>query len=207
VVTVVSRSLDHKDKTMPRFLLKHWKKVLWILIAACLIAGFIYRNELLEYLKGDAQKVYQNYIVEIIAGLIFAVVPALLGIHFGKKLKELEFYNNLKGLLNTIAMLRRSELIEPLTARHLVQSIARNFGSEAIKQQWIERAAEEIAQQEIKDTQECRICSLEARVEKNRCKYCKLNCYAWDLSSLSQEEKENLDIDRIKKQSQANQVG
>ncbi len=163
-----------------------------------LLTSIVHLEKLCDYLNSNCNKIYQNYIVEIVAGLFFIIAPILLGISFGKKLKEAEFYSNVKGVLNTLSKLRENELIIPHAVRHLVQRITKNFGNEALKEQRIQRTIKETLRQNENDTSKCRVCGLEAEIENNKCKYCKLNCYAWDLNSLSEEEKENQEIKGIK---------
>ncbi|WP_077920337.1 hypothetical protein [Spirosoma sp. 209] len=176
-----------------RHLLKHRKVIFIAFIIGCLCLVIYYRENLCKYLHTEAKTNLDNYIVEIVAGIIVSIFPIFIGIYFGKKIKEYEFHNNIEGFLNTLIKLREKNLLQPLVVRQIVKSIATNFGSESLKEVLAKTNAANSIQLSVK----CRVCNLEAETVGKKCKNCKINCYAWDLSSATQEEIEIMEIDRI----------
>jgi hypothetical protein len=192
------------DKSNPRylyrigwtFIVKHRKALLLLavfLIPISLVSSPWFRG----YWNSNANTVGQNYIIEFFANLLFPIVPLAFGISFGKRIKELEFYNDLERVLDTLVELRTRDLIYPNTVRHLVKTIVNSFGNEAVKQQWLERAAQSIHPLRINNKEECRVCTLEASVGDNKCTFCQLNCYAWDFSKLKGQEIQNEELNKV----------
>lgn len=182
-----------------RVLYKHWQNILIGTICLIIIIGAYFHTEFFDYLDGDCKTTWENYKVEFISGFILSIFPILIGIYYGKKLKEYEFYNNAEGLLNTLRRLRENKLMEPLIVRQVVKSVANNFGNEALKKHLAGKAFNKYEGEKHKTTDKCRICNLKAEVENKRCKYCKMNCYAWDLSAAKTEEKEIAEITALGK--------
>ncbi len=179
------------------FLIKYYKQIILGLIVFGIIATLYSFKELLVYLHSPCNSTFQNYKVEFISGIIFSSVPIVIGIYFGQKIKEYQFYNNVEGVLKTVRRLRENKLINDLSSRHLVKSIARNFGNEALKDELAEKIIKEYESNKDKISDKCKICNLEAEIVGRKCKYCKLNCYAWDFSKETLEEKEISEIEKI----------
>lgn len=140
---------------------------------------------------------WENFLIEIMGGIFFSFVPLLFGIYFGKRVKELEFYNNIERVFETLIQLRSNGLVDPPTVKHLVKTITKSFGNEAVKQQWLKKAAKRLTQLQIDNTDRCRICTLKVKVKDHKCEFCELNSYAWDYSSQAEHEKEDQEIKRI----------
>ncbi|MGB4846728.1 MAG: hypothetical protein WBP41_02365 [Saprospiraceae bacterium] len=145
----------------------------------------------------ESKSNFDNYIVEFLAGLIFAIFPILIGIYFGRKIKDYEFHNNVDGVLTTLIKLREKKLIEPLVIRQVVKSVATNFGNEALKEDLAEKAYKKYLAGGNKLGEQCKVCNLISEIEGRKCKICKINCYAWDLSSVTKEEIEIAEIEKI----------
>jgi hypothetical protein len=187
------------------FIVKHRKALLTLgvlIIPVSLAKWTWFRN----YLNSSAETVWQNYVIEFFANILFPIIPLAFGISFGKRIKELEFYNNLEKVLDTLIELRTRSLIKPNTVRHLVKTITNNFGNEAVKQQWLERAARSMNPLRINNKEKCRVCTLDAEVDDSKCTFCQLNCYAWDFSNLKDREKENQEIKKVVEMDSASNI-
>lgn len=179
------------------FIVKNWKGLVVGVILSPLFLILLYFSQFLEILRGPVNTAFGNLAIEVIGGLIFAIAPLLFGVSYGKRFKELEFYSNVENVFRTLIKLRENGLIEPQAVRLFVQRITKQFGNEAVKQQWVEKAALVLAPLQLEDTKICRICTLEAKVKNHKCKFCELNCYAWDLSSQAEHDKEDEEVKRI----------
>src|SRR5258705_7712505 len=61
-----------------------------------------------------------SILIEFFIGGLFTIVPVFLGVYIGKKYKEIQFYNRIKNLLNTIKLHRKSGDITSAATRNIV---------------------------------------------------------------------------------------
>lgn len=176
-----------------RHAIKYKNFIIGFIIFCTIVSCIIFRNFLSLYLNDSCNLIYQNYIVEIVSGLIFSLFPIIFGIYFGKKLKEYEFYTNVEKFIRTLRLLRERDLIKPEVVRHIMKKVAKNFGREGIQDKYIDKIIKKY-ENNNESQEKCKICDLIADVTNRKCKYCNMDYYTWNLDEEQEEEKEISEI-------------
>jgi len=136
-----------------------------------------------------------NVIIELFVGLLVAVIPLLIGLGIGRRINSDIYHLKFRELFNQIAQLRKNSLlrlreynklsekdkeqISGQITRQLVIDITKNLGEDITHQEWYEKLQEQIKATEIRNT-DCGVCGLPVEAPNNKCKFCKLNCFAWE---------------------------
>lgn len=114
--------------------------------------------------------------VEFFIGGLFLIVPILIGIYVGRKQKELQFYDRIKYLLSTIKKHRKNGDINPEATRNIVMEFSSSLGDEILEEDWLKK----VIRTDWKfDEAKCGVCGLNADMVNDKCKHCKLDCFAW----------------------------
>jgi hypothetical protein len=155
-----------------RTILKNLKFIL-IVSSIIFIGGSFYL--ILNWAK-QASTFGDNILIEVFVGGLFLIIPILFGIFLGKKLKEIQFYDKIKNLLLTVKRHRENGDIEPEATRNLIVEFSNTLGNDVLEEDWLKNV---IRVDQTYDTKDCGVCGLMAETVNEKCKYCKLNCFAW----------------------------
>ncbi|RYZ88393.1 MAG: hypothetical protein EOP04_09505 [Proteobacteria bacterium] len=148
-------------------------KTLLIIVLLVFGGGAIYLS---SKWKKDATTFGDNILIEFVIGGLFLVVPVLLGVYVGKKSKELQFYTRMKTLLATISSHRKKGDIQQEATRNIVIEFSDALGEGVLDEDWLKNV---IRKDWLFDEKECGVCGLRADVVNEKCKHCKLDCFAW----------------------------
>ena len=146
-----------------------------ILISVSILFG---SGTIILLLKWDdpASSFGHNILIEFFVGGLFTIVPLVFGVYIGKKHKELQFYNRIKNLLNSIKSRRINGDISPEATRAIVTEFSILHGEEILEEEWLKK----VIQTDWNFTNaNCGVCGLTAKTTNGKCQYCKLDCFAW----------------------------
>ena len=151
---------------------KYSRAIFWV---ALLIFGAGSCYLIFKWTK-PANSFGDNIMVEFFVGGLFLIVPILIGIYVGTKQKELQFYNRIRHLLSTIKRHRKNGDIKPEATRNIVVEFSSSLGDEILEEDWLKKA---IRTDWKVEEAECGVCGLNADTVNDKCKHCKLDCFAW----------------------------
>ena len=158
------------------YILKYHKLILFIFYIG-LLSFIIYY--FWKHWNCEAEFFSDNVSIEVFAGLIFSIVPLILGLNIGKKINSDLYYLKFREILSKISAERKNKKIKAKATRRLVVEVTKNFGNEITNQSWYEKIDEKLKDPENRIT-DCGVCGLRVEIEHEKCKFCKLNCFAWE---------------------------
>jgi hypothetical protein len=160
---------------LDKFFILLFQKSKTILIAALIIFGG--GTCFLVFKWQEPPKTFgHNILIEVFIGGLFTIVPIVFVVYVGKKFKEIEFYNRIKNLLNTIKAHRKNGDITPVATRNIVIEFSNLHGEEILEEEWLKKV---IRSDWNFNNEQCGVCGLQANTTNNKCQNCKLDCFAW----------------------------
>ena len=186
-------------KRLNFFIVRHWRIISAIGALFPIFLIYCYRSEIKQFFLKEG--IRDSYFVEISAGLVIWFIPIMIALILGKKMNEYEFYHRISKILDSLKKMREQEMIKDgEIIRHLVKTTVRNFGNSELRDKIAAIEFKKYEKENHPEAEMCKVCNLKAEVvvegKDKKCKYCKLNCFAWDFDSMAKEERELRELKR-----------